>query len=150
MLEITSPNFPDSFTSTQLDCSWDIQALHGGNVKVTVIEAALNEGCVDNKLTILDDTPENQNSSLKYPGLSAQCGQSSFPPSTRALVSDGVVTVKFLSLNNNHGAVKFRLLLESTGPESCPSNLVPDTCPDGPCCQGEDCCVIHVGTVPKG
>ena len=34
-------------------------------MKVSVIETSLNEGCVDNKLTILDDTPENQNSSLK-------------------------------------------------------------------------------------
>ena len=105
---------------------------------------------MDNKLTILDDTPENQNSSLKFPGLSAQCGQSSFPPSSRPLISSGVVTVKFISLNNNHGAVKFRLLFEATAPESCPSNLVPDTCPEGPCCQGEDCCILHVGTVAKG
>merc|ERR1719318_2077793 len=61
-IEITSPNYPNSFTSTLLDCSWDIKALHGANVKVSVIETSLNEGCVDNKLTILDDTPENKNS----------------------------------------------------------------------------------------
>ena len=119
-------------------------------MKVSVIETSLNEGCVDNKLTILDDTPENQNSSLKFPGLSAQCGQSSLPPSSRPLISSGVVTVKFLSMNNNHGAVKFRLLIEATAPETCPSNLVPDTCPEGPCCQKEDCCILHVGTVAKG
>ena len=133
-----------------MTCTWDISALHGAHVKVTVIEAVLNEGCFENRLTVLDDTPVNQNSSLKFPGLSAQCGQTSFPPSTQTLISKGVVTVKFVSLNNNFGPVKFKLLLEATAPQVCPSNLISDTCPDGPCCRGLDCCVLHVGTVPKG
>ena len=150
MTEITSPNYPNSFNSTGLDCSWDISALNGAKVKVKVIEAVFNEGCFDNTLTLLDDTPQHRNSSLKYPGLSAQCGQSSLPPISESLISDGVVSVKFHSLNNNHGSTMFKLLLEATSPDSCPSNTIDDNCPQGPCCQGEDCCVYHVGTVPKG
>ena len=119
-------------------------------MKLTVVEASLNAGCFDNTLTVLDDTPENQNSSLRFPGLSAQCGQSSLPPSSKSLISNGVVTVKFISLNNNNGAVKFKLLFEATAPESCPSNLVPDACPEGPCCLGVDCCVLNIGTMSKG
>ena len=115
-----------------------------------MIEAVVNEGCFDNTLTLLDDTPQNRNSSLKYPGLSAKCGQSSLPRSGESVVSDGVVSVKFHSLNNNHGTVRFKIRLEATSPEYCPSNTVDDSCPSGPCCQGEDCCVYHVGTVPKG
>ena len=147
--EITSPNYPNSFNSTGLDCSWDVSALHGANVKLTVIEADVDEGCLDNTLTILDDSPHNSNSSLKYPGLSAQCGQSSLPRSD-SVISDGVVSVKFHSLNNNHGTVAFKIIVEATSPEMCPGNLIDNSCPEGPCCQGEDCCVYHVGTIPKG
>ena len=148
--EITSPSYPNTFNSTGLDCSWDIRALHGAKVKITVIEADLDEGCFDNTLTLLDDTPQHQNSSLKYPGVSAHCGQSTLPGSGKSLISDGVVTVKFHSLTNNHGHVRFKLLLEATSPEYCISNTVEDKCPDGPCCQGKDCCVYHAGSVPKG
>ena len=149
MSEITSPNYPNSFNTTGLDCTWDITALHGAKVKLTVVEAVLDEGCFDNTLTLLDDTPQIQNSSLKYPGLSAQCGQSSLPRSG-SVISDGVVSVKFHSLNNNHGSVMFKLILEATAPEFCPGNIIENSCPEGPCCLGDDCCVYHVGTVPKG
>ena len=127
-----------------------MSALHGADVKVTVIEADVDEGCLDNTLTILDDTPHNSNSSLKYPGLSAQCGQSSLPRSGDSVISAGVVSVKFHSQSNNHGTVRFKIILEATAPEFCPSNAVDDACPDGPCCEGPDCCVYHVGTIPKG
>ena len=148
--EITSPNYPNTFNSSRLHCSWDISALHGANVKVTVIEAAVNEGCLDNTLTILDDTPENRNSTLKYPGLTAKCGQSSLPRSGQSVVSEGVVSIKFDSVNNNHGSVLFKIILEATEPEYCPANTIDDNCPYGPCCEGDDCCIYHVGTIPKG
>ena len=127
-----------------------MSALHGADVKVTVVEADVDEGCLDNTLTILDDTPHNSNSSLKYPGLSAQCGQSSLPRSGDSVISTGVVSIKFHSQSNNHGTVMFKIILEATAPEFCPSNAVDDACPDGPCCEGPDCCVIHAGTIPKG
>ena len=129
-------------------CIWDIRALYGTRVKLTVIEAVLEGGCVDNKLTIMDDTPENQNSSLRFPGLSAQCGQSAFPPTV--LISKGMVTVTFVSSAHPRGPVKFKLHVEASQPEYCPSNLIPDSCPNGPCCEGEDCCILHAGTVAKG
>ena len=66
------------------------------------------------------------------------------------MVSDGVVSIKFHSLHNNHGTVSFKIILETTAPEYCPANTVDDSCPEGPCCQGEDCCIFHVGTVSKG
>ena len=34
-------------------------------------------------------------SSLNFPDLSSQRGQSSFPPVTKSLASDGAVTIKF-------------------------------------------------------
>ena len=43
---------------------------------VTPVDVILDGGCADNKLTIVDDTPAADNSSLQYPGLSASCSQS--------------------------------------------------------------------------
>ena len=110
----------------------------------------MDEGCLDNSLTVLDDTPEHQNSSLKYPGLSAKCGQSTLPYSGQSVISTGTITIRFHSLINNQGNVRFKIRLEATAPEFCPLNTVDDECPFGPCCQGENCCIYHVGTIAKG
>ena len=66
-------------------------------------------------------------------------------------MSDGAITVKFKS-NHNDGSVKFKLRLESTLPE-CPQQFAANRdagCPAGPCCQGEDCCVINLGAEDTG
>ena len=68
------------------------------------------------------------------------------------VVSDGAITVKFKS-NHNDGSVKFKLLMEATEP-NCPSEEpeeeMSSTCPTGPCCEGDDCCVLHLGTRDTG
>ena len=63
--------------------------------------------------------------------------------------SAGTVSVQFQRTSNS-GPARFKLMLEATSPATCPSDTRPDTCPEGPCCQGEDCCVLHAGTVPRG
>ena len=135
--------------SEHLQCNFEVKALHGSKITITPVDVELDGGCSDNKLTILDDSPQTENSSLTYPGLSASCGQSSIPPSTHPLTTDGTVTVKFLRTLNS-GPVKFKIIFAATSPEICPNNVAEDMCPDGPCCQGEDCCVYHAGSVPKG
>ena len=148
-LEIVSNNYPLNSESEHLQCNFEVKALHGSKITITPVDVELDGGCSDNKLTILDDSPQTENSSLTYPGLSASCGQSSIPPSTHPLTTDGTVTVKFLRTLNS-GPVKFKIIFAATSPEICPNNVAEDMCPDGPCCQGEDCCVYHAGSVPKG
>ena len=48
------------------------------------------------------------------------------------------------------GTVKFKIIFQSSSAETCPNDVSQDSCPSGPCCQGDNCCVLHAGTVPKG
>ena len=68
---------------------------------MTPVDVTLEGGCADNKLTILDDSPAGVNSSLQFPGLSASCGQSSIPDSTRPITSDGTVSLQYLRTSNS-------------------------------------------------
>ena len=82
-------------------------------------------------------------------GVNVILNASFMAPYPRLLINV-FVSIKFHSQSNNHGTVMFKIILEATAPEFCPSNAVDDACPDGPCCEGPDCCVIHAGTIPKG
>ena len=83
--------------------------------------------------------------------FSEYCVSINFPPlcSGHPVSSAGTVSVQFQRTSNS-GPARFKLMLEATSPATCPSDTRPDTCPEGPCCQGEDCCVLHAGTVPRG
>ena len=90
ILELTSPNYPNDFDITDLDCEWIVQARFGTKVKVTFVQADMGEDCELDNLTVFD----NGSGILEYPGLSSQCGEDEFPPSYDKIVSDGPVTIK--------------------------------------------------------
>ena len=89
------------------------------------------------------------NSELAPPGRTARCGQSTFPPASQVLTSDGVVTVTFKSRRNS-GKSRFRLMVTGAVPKACPGKWNAQGCPNGPCCSGKDCCIIQAGKEPKG
>ena len=151
-IAITSPNYPDDFNLTHLDCKWSIRALHGASVVVQLVDADLDDGCFDNILNVVDDTPKTGNSPLKFPGKSAKCGQSDFGSiDKRWMAGSGrTVTVTFKSVKNT-GRATFKLEVTSQvdkeGVCPAPSSI---GCSEGPCCAGPDCCVMNVGSVAKG
>ena len=108
----------------------------------------LDEACNDNILTVQDDSPRGSGSELAAPGRSASCGQSTFPAANIPLTSDGVVTVWFRAFKN-YGKSRFRMVVTGALPEACPAKY-PSGCPNGPCCTGDDCCVINAGEHPLG
>ena len=117
-----------------------------------LVDSNINDGCFDNILNVVDDTPKTGKSRLKYPGLSAKCGHNDFGPKDRKWKADGdVVTVSFQSLKNN-GSATFKLELTTfigRKKKLCPASET-NGCTQGPCCQGPDCCVITAGTEPQG
>merc|ERR1712142_159511 len=143
---ITSPNYPDAFNNTGLDCKWSFKALHGAKVQVQLVDSDLNDGCFDNILTVVDDTPETvKESAFKYPGMSAACGQSSFGPVNKKHHAYGdTVTVTFKSAKNT-GHATFKLLVTSIVLNKTLLCSAPQAggCSKGPCCSGPDCCVVH-------
>ena len=152
-LDVTSPNYPDSFNLTDLNCKWTFKALHGAKVQVQLVDSDLNDGCFDNILTVVDDTPTTMaESSLKFPGKSAHCGQNDFGPKDMKHQALGdVVTVTFKSSKNN-GHATFKLVVTSIVPSKDHLCSLSQTegCPNGPCCAGPDCCIIHPGPDPEG
>jgi len=144
-IAITSPNYPNAFDLTRLNCKWSIKALHGAQVRVQLVDSDLNDGCFDNILEVVDDTPSNGRSRLKYPGKSAKCGQNSFGGIDKAytIKAEKTVSVSFMSMKNNGSAI-FKLEVTAVMPSSCPATK-PSGCPDGPCCAGPDCCIIKTG-----
>ena len=90
LLELTSPNYPNDFDITDLECEWVVQARFGTKVKITFVEADMGEDCELDSLSVYDTS----DGALEYPGLSSQCGENEFPPSYDRVVSDGPVTVK--------------------------------------------------------
>ena len=143
-----TPNYPNPFKNTWLDCVWKIQGLHGTRVEIKLVDMGLNEACNDNILRVKDDSSKGSGSKLESPGLTARCGQSTFPPPNQIALSDGVVTVRFKS-SRNTGNARFRLIVSGAVPNACPAKIS-SGCPDGPCCYGEDCCVINAGNEPIG
>lgn len=147
-VEIVSDSFPLNSNSSEIKCAFEVKALHGAKVVVTPVEVVMDGGCFDNTLTLEDDTLHLA-SPLEYPGLSAQCGQSDLPPSTHPISTPGQVRLTYTRTSNS-GTVKFRIRLQASLPEVCPDDVTPDLCPQGPCCQGEGCCVVHAGVQPRG
>lgn len=158
--EITSPNYPDSFDLTRLDCKWSIKALNGAQVAVQLVDHDLDDGCSDNILNVVDNTPTSKRSHLKYPGKTAKCGQSDFGTLGQKWKAEGdTVTISFKSMKNN-GHATFKLEVTSVvtvrlhnlrKPKRgfCPSPS-PYGCPNGPCCSGTDCCVLQAGSEALG
>ena len=136
---ITSPNYPNSFDLTRLNCKWSFRALHGAKIAVQLVDSDINDGCFDNVLNVVDDSPETGKSKLKYPGLSAKCGQNEFVSKDRKWKADGeVVTISFNSLKNN-GSATFKLEVTSfigRKKKLCPYDA-PSGCKEGPCCKGK-------------
>ena len=153
LIVITSPNYPDAFNNTGLDCKWSFKALHGAKVQVQLVDSDLNDGCFDNILTVVDDTPETvKESAFKYPGMSAACGQSSFGPVNKKHHAYGdTVTVTFKSAKNT-GHATFKLLVTSIVLNKTLLCSAPQAggCSKGPCCSGPDCCVVHPQNGPIG
>ena len=158
---IISPNYPDTFDLTRLDCKWSIKALNGAKVTVQLVDHDLDDGCSDNILNVVDDTPRSSKSRLKNPGLSAKCGQSDFGTVGTKWRSDGdIVTISFKSTKNN-GHATFKLEVTSTVEQRlrtlppreqlgfCP-NSSPYGCPNGPCCSGPKCCILEAGVDAQG
>ena len=147
---ITSPNYPNTFDKKRLNCKWSIKALHGARVRVRLVDADLNDGCFDNILQVVDDTPASGRSRLKYPGKSAKCGQSNFGSVYKGWETNAgrTVSVSFRSLKNN-GSATFKLEVTANVPKACPGPE-PSGCPDGPCCSGVDCCILKPGKVGQG
>ena len=103
----------------------------------------MGEDCELDSLTVYDTS----SGLLEYPGLSSQCGDNEFPASYDKVISDGPVTVKFESQGTS-GTSKFKIVVEATEPdcdalESQPSPY--ELCPNGPCCSGDDCCIVSLG-----
>ena len=153
-LAITSPNYPNTFNLTRLDCKWSFKALHGAKIKVQLVDSDLNDGCNDNILNVVDDTPTAGRSRFKHPGKSAKCGMNDFKSVATAYEASGdIVTVTFKSLKNT-GHATFKLLVTSFVARKrkvCPEST-PDWsgCPAGPCCAGSDCCVFKPGKTAQG
>ena len=144
--ELTSPNYPYDFDLTDLDCEWVVSARFGTQVKITVVQADMGEDCELDSLQVYDSGSDV----LAYPGLTSQCGEDEFPPSYEKIVSDGPVTVKFESKGTS-GTAKFKIVVEATEPHCDAVSEQPgefDLCPAGPCCDGEDCCVVSLGSYP--
>ena len=78
-VEIVSDSYPFNSNSSNIQCTFEVKALHGAKVVLKPVDVELAGGCFDNSLTVVDDT---SSSPLQYPGLSAQCGQSDLPSST--------------------------------------------------------------------
>ena len=93
ILELTSPNFPDSYNATNLLCEWVVRPRFGTKVKVTFVQAEMGSDCQSNSLEVFD--AGSQGDVLAYPGLKAQCGVNPFPPSYDPVISDGPVTVRY-------------------------------------------------------
>ena len=159
-LEITSPNYPNTFNLTRLDCKWSFKALHGAKIRVQLVDSDLNDGCNDNILNVVDDTPKAGRSRFKYPGKSAMCGMNDFKSIDAKYDASGdIVTVSFKSLKNT-GHATFKLLVTSyvgkrdskkVKRKICPeSNPDWSGCPAGPCCAGSDCCVFKPGKTAQG
>ena len=96
-----SNNYPLNSEESHINCNFEVKSLFGSKIRITPVDVTLDGGCFDNKLTIVDNSPEYQNSSLKFPGLSASCGQSSIPDSTHPLTSDNVVNVQYMRTSNS-------------------------------------------------
>ena len=102
--------------------------------------------CLSNSLEVFD--AGSTGDILAFPGLKAQCGVNQFPPSYDPVVSDGPVTVRFTSRGLD-GSAKFKVVVEATQPVCDGFSDQPppaSTCPSGPCCEGEGCCIIALGT----
>ena len=146
--ELTSPNFPNDFNATNLLCEWVVRPRFGTKVKVTFVQAEMGGDCLSNSLEVFDSGSASGGDALAYPGLKSQCGVSQFPPSYDPVISDGPVTVRFTSRGQD-GSAKFKIVVEAT-PPACDAledrQTEYSTCPEGPCCQGEGCCVISLGS----
>ena len=123
--------------------------MHGTRVEVRLVDMGLDEACNDNILHVEDNSGKGIDSELAPPGRTARCGQSTFPPASQVLTSDGVVTVTFKSRRNS-GKSRFRLMVTGAVPKACPGKWNAQGCPNGPCCSGKDCCIIQAGKEPKG
>ena len=109
-------------------------------------------------MNVVDNSPEKGKSKLKFPGVSAKCGQNDFGAATAQKVAPAgsTVTVTFKSAQNN-GHAQFKLLVTSFAPvgkpkrkeKFCPA-VKESGCPAGPCCKGPDCCELTVGTETAG
>ena len=115
-----------------------------------LVDSDLNDGCFDNILQVVDDTPTTGRSRLKYPGFSAKCGQNDFGPIYKEWETKAgrTVSVSFKSMKNN-GSATFKLEVTANVPKACPASK-PSGCPDGPCCVGKDCCIINTAKVAQG
>ena len=123
-----------------------MSARFGTKVKITVVQADMGEDCELDSLQVYDSGSDD----LAYPGLSSQCGEDEFPPSYEKIISDGPVTVKFESKGTS-GTAKFKIVVEATEPDCEAAAQQPgefELCPSGPCCEGEDCCVVSLGSYP--
>ena len=146
-IEIVSDSYPLNSNISNIACSFEVKALHGAKVVMTPVEVELEGGCFDNSLNIMTET--DSSSALAYPGLSAQCGQSDLPAATHPVSSEGAVWLSH-HRTSSEGRTRFKIRFQASQPESCPNDVTPDLCPHGPCCQGEDCCVLHAGVQPRG
>ena len=89
--ELTSPNYPNDFDITDLECEWVVKARFGTKIKVTFVQADMGEDCELDSLSVYD----TGSGILEYPGLYSECGEDQFPPSYDKVISDGPVTVKY-------------------------------------------------------
>jgi len=118
----------------------------GTKVKVTFVQAEMGTDCLSNSLEVFD--AGSAGDILAYPGLKAQCGVNPFPPSYDPVISDGPVTVRFTS-GGLDGSAKFKVVVEATQPicdALSEDSDASSSCPAGPCCEGEDCCVVTLGS----
>ena len=102
--------------------------------------------CLSNSLEVFD--AGSAGDILAYPGLKAQCGVNPFPASYDPVISDGPVTVRFTS-GGLDGSAKFKVVVEATQPicdALSEDSDASSSCPAGPCCEGEGCCVVTLGS----
>ena len=138
---------------TRLDCKWSFKALHGAKIVVKLVDSDLDDGCFDNILNVVDNTPKSKKSMFKHPGKSAKCGLNDFGARNKKWKVEGdIVTITFKSSKNNgHGTFKLEVTSTVVGrlKRFCP---LPEAygCPDGPCCTGPDCCKLEAGVETKG
>ena len=92
-IELTSPNYPNTYNASNLLCEWVVRPRFGTKVKVTFVQAEMGSDCQSNSLEVFD--AGSQGDVLAYPGLKAQCGVDPFPPSYDPVISDGPVTVRY-------------------------------------------------------
>ena len=100
----------------------------------------LDDGCDDTVLKVWDDSEVQ--GPLSHPGLKSSCGQGFLV--NEIPISYDTVSVSFQSKIND-GKVRFRLEVTALDPKVCPEKEH-SGCPSGPCCEGQDCCVVTAGS----